>query len=87
MDKEISQYMKIRNRLAKYVQEQCAEADGWMEWPSVRDLAKRYRLGQDIIIGMIEEIDEIDLIVGFRNDSGYGSFDIKGDYRAEWYGG
>lgn len=57
----------------------------WMEWPTVRDMAKKFKCTQTMIIDIVESSDNLDLIVGMKTYDGFGEFDRKGDYRIEWY--
>lgn len=89
-DIELSEYVKIKNRLHEYVKQRTLDSEkedkDWRGWASIRELAKRYHLSQKIILEMVEDCDDLDLIVGFRTYSGYGEFDNQGDYLVEWYG-
>lgn len=58
----------------------------WMDWPTVRDLARRYRVTQDDIMDMVETDGDLDMAVGMRTYNGVGSFDRPGDYRVEYIG-
>lgn len=69
--------------LAEFVKTQMDKP--WLDWPTVRELAKRYHCKQDEIIGIVDDHENLDLIVGMRTGSGHSEFDTKGDYRVEWY--
>lgn len=83
MTTELDTLVRRTDRLAEYVKTQMDKA--WLDWPTVRELAMRYRCKQDDIIDMVDDHENLDLIVGMRTGSGYGEFDTKGDYRVEWY--
>lgn len=79
-----NKFMSITDRLVEHVKSQMDKP--WMDWPTVRELAKRYRCRQDVIIDMVDQHESLDLIVGMRAGNGHGEFECKGDYRVEWYG-
>ena len=80
------QYAAISGRLTAYVAGQMEPPRHWLEWPKVRDLARRYRIRQADVLAMIEDSEELDLLVAFRSGGGVGELDDKGDYRVEYYG-
>lgn len=70
-------------KLTEYVKSHMYK--NWLQWPTVRDLAIKYKCRQDEIVDIVESNDNLDLIVGMRAGGGIASFDSKGDYRVEWY--
>jgi hypothetical protein len=55
------------------------------EWPTVRELARRYRCTQQEVIDAAEQ-DGMDVIVGVQVPGvGYAAEERIGDYRIEWY--
>ena len=74
---------RISNRLANYVKTQMDKH--WLDWPTIRELAVRYRIKQNTVIDIVESHENLDLIVGMKTYNGYGEFENKGDYRVEWY--
>lgn len=80
------QYAAVSGRLTAYVAEQMLPEQHWLEWPKVRDLAKRFRIRQAEVLSMIEDSPELDLLVAFRSGGGVGELEDKGDYRVEYYG-
>jgi hypothetical protein len=68
---------KVRKLAAEYADKP------WTEWPTVREIAKRFKTTQNSIISIAEDSEELDLIVGMRCGNGMGEFDNKGDYKIE----
>ena len=62
-------FVSTLEKLVKYTEGQMEQP--WVEWPSVRELAKRYRVKQDDIIDMVESSENLDLIVGGRTGDGF----------------
>lgn len=58
----------------------------WTQWPKIKDLSKKFRCRQQEVIDFAEDIDDMDLIVGFRTEIGHGEFDSIGECRLEFYG-
>jgi len=56
----------------------------WMEFPTVRQLARKLGVKQSLIAQLVEDSESLDLIVGFRAGSGVGDLDTTGDYRVEY---
>lgn len=55
------------------------------EWPTVRELARRYRCTQQQVLGAAEQ-DGMDVIVGVQIPGcGYAAEKDIGDYKVEWY--
>lgn len=57
----------------------------WEQWPTLAELARKYKVKQDDILEFVENDSELDLIVGARVNGGVGSYE-QGDYRVEYYG-
>jgi orotate phosphoribosyltransferase-like protein len=55
------------------------------EWPTVRQLAKRYGCTQQEVLDAAEQ-DGMDVIVGVQvSGVGYAAEERIGDYKIEWY--
>lgn len=76
-------YVKVQEKL---IEKAKSKADlPHTEWLSVSDAAKQLKLTQDDIIGLVEDAEHLDLIVGFRTYSGIGEHEKQGDYKIEYY--
>ena len=80
---DLETYLRTVDLIVEYVKERTG--DDWWKWPTIRELAIKFRRKQDDIIDIVEAHDNLDLIVGMSNYNGYGEFELKGDYRVEWY--
>lgn len=84
---DIKEYMKIRDRLEEYIKETQVEGVYSNMLPTIRDLARRYKVRQDDIIDMVEDCETLDLIVGHQiPGTGYSTFDTNGDFKVEYVG-
>lgn len=80
---ELSEYLDKKNKLLELAKS-CYNLPH-ESWLSVRDAAKNLKLIQDDIIDLVDEVENLDLIVGIRTPVGIGTHDNKGDYRIEYY--
>lgn len=78
------QHIKIQDRLVEYAKGYSDKP--WQDWPTVAELARRYKVKQSDIVDIAEGHDNLDLIVGMRTGSGHGAFATIGEYRVEWFG-
>jgi len=80
---------ELSERLAAYVKQRMIEINasgkGWLAWPTVAELARRYRVRQSLIIDLVESHENLELIVAMQAGSGYAEFNRPGEYRVEYY--
>lgn len=56
--------------------------------PTVRELARRFRVTQSQVVDAIEADDDLELVVGCQAGAGgaHGAFATEGDYTLSWIG-
>lgn len=64
---------------------EAVNSDGSYNFVKVRDLARRFRVKQQIILDWVEDSERLDLIVGGATYSGWFEHDHVGDYEVELY--
>lgn len=55
--------------------------------PTVRELARRYRVNQQKIVNELEDHESVCMNVGLRVGNGVYEHECIGDYNFEWMGG
>jgi hypothetical protein len=82
---EIERYRNICRRMEAHVREQTLDPEA--ELPTVRQLARRYRITQALVEQIAEDVDLLGINCGVQIQGvGYGVFDNLGDYTLEWCG-
>ena len=77
--KDIWKYIALGRKVYKYVEEQNSKG----EYPTVRELARKYKLKNDEIITLVEDNDDLGYNIGIRVGSGHYVEKYKGDYTVE----
>ena len=73
---------RVVNRATLYVKQQNKQ----FQLPTVRQLAKRYRMSQGKILTLIEDADDLDYNVAIATGSAMVDYDNIGDYTVEFCG-
>ena len=86
MDNPIDKYnkwMTFKQRVTQYVYNY--EPKNNQNLPTIRDVAKKFRMKQANVLYLIEDIDELEYNVGFAVGSGHYEYPMIGDYTVEYY--
>ena len=79
--------IKITDRALVYIKKQTWPEYPAGEAPTVRELARRYRVRQQDILDMLEEHENVCVNVGIGIGNGVHEHKSIGDYSFEWLGG
>lgn len=80
--KDLQKRLRLITRVTTYVKQQNKR----FELPTVRQLAKRYKMSQDKMLTLIEDADYLDYNVAIASGSRMADYDSVSDYTVEFCG-